>query len=231
MPRLILAFALCAFMSVSIADESVQEAKARLLEVIGNYTPGGPVTEELTAAISAAVEELERAAGTPNLIESPEMAAGHWRSLFSSQGIVGEIDVSFMTRALPGGGKKGGVAVSHEVLQELRPEEGFYRNMMVMTAGEDNVPLLHVATAKLGVAPDKPNDLTVQFRRIDFVPGRADVTLAQLRAALQLADDTPLTIELPLEQSRTSRSTVTYLDDNLRINRGKTYIAILQKVQ
>ena len=90
MARLFFALALCVFLSDSIADdlvdESIRAAKARLLEVISTYTPGGPVTEELTAAISAAADELERAAGPPNLIESPEMAAGHWRSLFFQSG-------------------------------------------------------------------------------------------------------------------------------------------------
>lgn len=219
--------------TASANPESVDDAKAALLAVIATYEPGGPVTDALTARITAAADALEQAAGAPpDLHKTPELADGQWRSLFSSQGIVGEIDVAFMTRALPGGGKRGGKATSHVVLQELRPTAGFYRNTMVMTAGENDTPLLHLATAELGIADDKPNDLTVRFRQIDFVPGRADVTPADLRTALGLGAGTPLTITVPVDPERPpSRSTVTYLDGDIRINRGERYIAVLQKIQ
>lgn len=212
---------------------SVDEARAALFEAIADYQPGAPVTDEITASISAAAAVLEQAAGKPpELAQMTDILAGQWANLFSSQGIVGEIDMAFMTRAHPGGGVSGGKALSHMVLQELNPEKNFYRNMMVMSAGENATPLLHIATAELGLAPDKPNVLQVRFKRIEFVPARADVTQDALRSVLGLPEDAHLAIDIPQDPAKpASRSTVTYLDEDLRINRGKNYIAILQKVR
>ena len=137
--------------------DGVAAAKAALFEALTDYRPGVPATEELTARIDAAAARLEQAAGgPPDLRANLARLSGQWVSLFSSQGVVGEIEVSFMTRALPGGGHAGGKALSQVVLQELRPAERFYRNMMVMTAGDRNIPLLHVATAFTDVAEEAP---------------------------------------------------------------------------
>ncbi len=212
--------------------DGVAAAKAALFEALTDYRPGVPANEELTARIDAAAARLEQAAGgPPDLRANLARLSGQWVSLFSSQGVVGEIEVSFMTRALPGGGHAGGKALSQVVLQELRPAERFYRNMMVMTAGDRNIPLLHVATAFTDVAEEAPNFLQVRFRRIEFLPGRADVTLEQLRTALALPEATPLAVNVPVDLSKpAATSEVTYLDNDLRINRGKTYVAILRKV-
>lgn len=214
-------------------EDGVAAAKAALFKRLAEYRPGAPVGEELTGRIDAAAAELERAAGgPPDLRANLERLTGQWVSLFSSQGVVGEIEVRFMTRALPGGGHAGGTALSQVVLQELRPAERFYRNMMTMLAGEPRIPLLHVATASVDVAEDAPNFLEVRFRRIEFLPGRADVTLEQLRDALALPEEAPLAVDVPMDLSKpASRSEVTYLDDDLRINRGKNYVAILRKVR
>jgi len=212
---------------------TVDQAKAALLVAVAAYDPGSPVTDEVTKSIDAAAKVLEEAAGKPpNLSEMHSILRGQWASIFSSQGIVGEIDMAFMTRAHPGGGISGGKALSHMVLQELNPENRFYRNMMVMSAGEDDLPLLHIATADVGLAQDQPNVLEVRFKRIEFVPGRADVTQEQLRAVLGLPEDAHLGIDIPQDPARpASRSTVTYVDEELRINRGKNYIAVLRKIQ
>lgn len=212
---------------------SVDDAKTALFEAISTYKPGTPVTEEITATISDAATMLEQAAGSPpQLAQMTDILTGQWANLFSSQGIVGEIDMAFMTRAHPGGGVSGGKAMSHMVLQELNPKQNFYRNMMVMSAGEDETPLLHIATAELGLAEDQPNVLQVRFKRIEFVPARADVTQDELRTVLGLPEDAHLAIDIPYDPARpASRSTVTYLDEDLRINRGKNYIAILRKVR
>lgn len=213
--------------------DAVQGAKSALLEVLADYVPGSPIGEDLKERVNEAAAALEQAAaGPPDLLANMERVSGQWVNLFSSQGVVGEIDVSFMTRALPGGGHAGGKALSKVVLQELRPAENFYRNMMVMTAGEDDIPLLHVATAMMDIDREAPNFLQVRFKRIEFLPGRADVTLEQLRGSLGLPETTPLAVNVPVDPSKpAATSEVTYLDDDLRINRGKTYIAILQKVR
>lgn len=212
--------------------DAVQQAKSALLEVLAGYEPGSQISEALKVRVSDAAAALEQAAGgPPDLLANVERVSGQWVNLFSSQGVVGEIDVSFMTRALPGGGHAGGKALSKVVLQELRPAENFYRNMMVMTAGERDTPLLHVATAMVDIDRQSPNFLQVRFKRIEFLPGRADVTLEQLREALRLPEATPLAVNVPVDLSKpAAASEVTYLDGDLRINRGKTYIAILRKV-
>jgi len=213
--------------------KDVAAAKAALLVAIAETRPGAPAGPDATARIDAAAAALEAAAGAPpDLRAAPMLADGQWANLFSSQGVVGEIDLKFMTRTLPGGGSKGGTARSLTVLQELRPEERFYRNMMVMEAGEANTPFLYIATADLGISEEKPNDLEVRFKRIEFAPARADVSLDDLRAALNVPAETPLSIAVPQDPARpASISTVTYVDEDLRINRGKDYIAVLRKVR
>lgn len=224
---------LCACASPQSQAASVEDARAALLHAIAAYTPGAPVTDEITASIDAAATALEEAAGQPpKLAEMKDILTGQWASLFSSQGIVGEIDMAFMTRAHPGGGVSGGKALSHMVLQELNPDQGFYRNLMVMSAGEDQTPLLHLATAELALAEDQPNVLLVRFKRIEFVPASAEVGLSKLRSVLGLPEDAHLAINIPYDENRpASMSSVTYLDEDLRINRGKNYIAVLRKVQ
>ena len=226
-------FLLCACVSPQSQAASVQDAKAALFDAIDAYTPGAPVTDEMTASIDAAATALEQAAAKPpKLAEMKGILTGQWASLFSSQGIVGEIDMAFMTRAHPGGGVAGGKALSHMVLQELNPDQAFYRNLMVMSAGEDQTPLLHLATAELALAEDQPNVLLVRFKRIEFVPASAEVSLPKLRSVLGLPADAHLAINIPYDEKRPpSTSTVTYLDQDLRINRGKNYIAVLRKVQ
>jgi len=132
--------------------DAVQQAKSALLEVLAGYEPGSQISEALKGRVGDAAAALQQAAGgPPDLLANIEQLSGQWVNLFSSQGVVGEIDVSFMPRALPGGGHAGGKALSKVVLQELRPAENFYRNMMVMTAGEQDTPLLHVATAMVDI--------------------------------------------------------------------------------
>lgn len=212
------------------AGQAVADARAALFTVLEGYTPGTPPDAALSARIEAAAAALERAAGPPDLQAQPGRLAGLWRTLFSSQGVFGEVDLAFMTRALPGGGASGGTAVIRQVLQDLRPAEGLYRNMMVMEVGPEALPALYFATASMQVAAQPPNGLEVSFQRIEFVPARADVGLDALRRALQLPETTPLAIEIP-PGVPASASLVSYLDDRLRINRGKDYIVVLERVQ
>lgn len=208
------------------------EARAALLGALAEYRPGAAPDAAMVARIDAAAAALERTATTPDLRESAGLATGTWLTRFSSQGVFGDIDVAFMTRALPGGGASGGKARVEQVLQELDPAKRFYRNTMVLTVGADALPVLYFATADLGVSQARPNDLEVSFKRIEFVAGRAGVSQDALRRALGLADTTPLAIDVPAMPGRgPSVSTVTYLDGQLRINRGKDYIAVLEKVR
>ena len=216
-------------------EDAVAAAKSALFEVLGDYEPGGLFSDELADRIDAAAANLEQAAGgPPDLRAAVDQLAGQWINLFSSQGIVGEIDVSFMTRNLPGGGHSGGKARSQAVIQELRPATNFYRNTLIMAAGPAQVPLMHMATATFDISDEAPNLMEVRFHQVDFVPGRADVTLAQVRESLGLSSETPLAVEVPVDLSQPApTSAVTYLDDDLRINRGtkSDYVAILRKLR
>lgn len=205
--------------------------KQALLALLAEHPAGQPVSESATEAVDAAAAALERTAAPPDLTTDGAAVEGLWINLYSSQGIVGEIDLTFMTRALPGGGNRGGKARALTVLQELNPERGFYRNMMNMVTSDGQVPFLYIATADLGISKAATNNLELAFHTITFAPASAEVSLEALRRALGLADDSPLSIRLPENPERPpSTSTVTYLDDDLRINRGKDYVAILRKV-
>lgn len=208
------------------------EARAALLDALADYRPGAVPDAALVARIDSAAAALERTAATPDLRDAADLATGTWLTRFSSQGVFGEIDVAFMTRALPGGGAAGGKARVEQVLQELDPAKRFYRNTMVLNVGAEALPVLYFATADLGVSQTRPNDLEVSFKRIEFVAGRAGISQDALRRALGLADTTPLAIDVPAIPGRgPSVSSVTYLDEQLRINRGKDYIAVLEKVR
>ncbi len=214
------------------ATTPLDTARAQLLTVLAAEPPAAVPDAATTARISAAADELERLAGTPDLRAQGARLDGVWLTRFSSQGVFGEIDVAFMTRALPGGGAPGGKARVLQVLQELQPSKGFYRNTLVLEVGAERVPVLYFATAELSISAQRPNDLEVSFRRIEFVPGRADVSIEQVRSALALAPATPLAIDVPAHPARpASVSTVTYLDESLRINRGKDYVAVLEKLR
>ena len=219
--------------TAAAGDADVEAARVALFEVLADYDPGSVINEALRERLDDAATRLEQAAGrVPDLKAETQQVTGQWQNLFSSQGIVGEIDLSFMTRALPGGGRQGGMARSLNVTQELRPADHFYRNMMVMSVGEEQLPMLYIATAGLDISPDAPNLLEVRFKRIEFLPARADVTLAQLREALLLPPDSPLAIDVPVDRSRPgATSAVVYLDNDIRINRGKDYFAILRKIR
>ncbi len=218
---------------VAAADTPARtEARAALLAALAEYRPGAAPDAAMVARIDAAAAALERTAAAPDLRDAAGLATGTWLTRFSSQGVFGDIDIAFMTRALPGGGAAGGKARVEQVLQELDPAKRFYRNTMVLTVGADALPVLYFATADFGVSQARPNDLEVSFRRIEFVAGRAGISQDVLRRALGLADTTPLAIDVPAVPGRgPSVSTVTYLDGQLRINRGKDYIAILEKVR
>ena len=209
-----LIFLACSVPQSQAAD--VDDAKAALIKALSEYTLGDPITKDITASIDAAAVALEQAAGdTPKLTEMTKILTGQWESVFSSQA------------AHP-----GSKTTAHIVLQELNPEKDFYRDMTVMSAGENKTPLLHIATADLGLAKDLPNVLEVRFHRVEFVPARADVSMKHLRSVLGLPEDARLSVDISDDSNRpVSRLTVTFVDEDLRINRGNDYIAVLRKIQ
>lgn len=215
-----------------MADAAVAGAKAALLAVIAQIQPGTPPDAATIAAVDRAATRLEATRSPPDLAADPAQLDGVWTNLFSSQGIVGEIDVAFMTRSLPGGGQPGGKARVLNVLQELRVDERFYRNMMFLEAGPTQTPIFYSATADVTVAADRPADLAVRFKRFVFAPARADVDNDAVRRALALPAGAPLALEIPADKlPPASASTVSFVDGDIRINRGKDYVAVLRRVQ
>ena len=198
------------------ADKAVVKAKAELFEALANYTLGDTITTEITESIDAAVVKLEQAAGEPpKLTDMTEILTGQWASLFSSQ-----------TWGNHGGGDSR--LTTQMALQELNLEKSFYRNMKIMNAGE--IPLLHISTAELSLAKDVPNVFELWFNHVEFVPARADVDLKELRSVLGLSEDAKLAVYMPSDAQTKSRSTVTFVDKDLRINRGKDSLEVLRKI-
>lgn len=224
---------LLASAALAVTPAHAQDAEREgLLEVLAEYEPGSAISEDMLARVDAAASALEKVAGPVDLTANGELADGLWVTRFSSQGLVGEMPVSFMTRTLPGGGAEGGTARVEGVWQELRLEDGFYRNTMLLSAGPQEVAVFYIATAKLAVSPEAPEDLQVAFREILFAPGHQSVSPPDVRAALALGDQVPLAITIPEEAAPPpSASKVTYLDGGLRINRGTNYIAVMEKVR
>ncbi|WP_416908593.1 MAG: PAP/fibrillin family protein [Polymorphobacter sp.] len=205
------------------------KAAADLLIILSGIDPTRPLADDVKARIEAAIAATEASAPAPDFGATPAAADGVWTTLYSSQGIFGDVPVSFMTRAMPGGGADGGTARVRQVWQEIDMGRGFYRNSMLLEAGPAATPIHYLATADVAPAPERPNGFGVAFRQMVFAPGAPGVDNAQVRAALALSAETPLSITVPSPQP--APATVTYLDDDLRINRGKDYVAAMQRVR
>jgi hypothetical protein len=213
--------------TAAVADDGaavLAERKAALLAAVAAYEPGTPVTPQQDRRVDAAAAALEALAGTPDLAADPSVVDGTWIALYHTHDLLHRVDVGFMSGRLYAPLTVRAMATT----QELWPKRSFYRNRMVLeTPG--GVPLIYTATARLALSAEAPNVLEVTFERFEFAPGAASVSQADLRESLGLATDTPLAIEVA--EPRTSTSTVTYVDEDLRVNRGRDYIAVMRKLQ
>lgn len=211
------------------ADDATLEAlKAQLLDVVAEYEPGTPVTPEMDAKVSDAARSLEEAVGTIDLNAQAKTLDGMWLSLYDTRNLQYQVDLKFMS----GGIFPEKMVPVRMTTQELRPEEGFYRNTMIMEAGDAKVSFHYIATAEFGVNADIANVVDVSFQTFEFVPSDAHYSTEDLRAALGLTQDTPLVLTMPAGIPP-ANSTVTYLDNDLRINRGTTtpYVSVNRKLQ
>ena len=211
------------------ADEATPDAlKAALLDVVAEYEPGTPVTPEMDAKVSEAARALEEAAGAVDLKAQADVLDGLWLSLYDTRNLHYQVDLKFMS----GGIFPEKMVPVRMTTQELRPGEGFYRNTMIMEAGDESVPFHYIATADFGVNADEANVVDVSFETFEFVPSDARYSTEDLRAALGLTADTPLVLNMPAGIPP-ANSTVTYMDDDLRVNRGTTtpYVAINKKLK
>jgi hypothetical protein len=207
---------------------ALAELKSQLYAIVAEYEPGTPVTPEMDAKVSEAAKALEEAAGVPDLNAQATTLDGTWLNIYDTRNLAYQVNLKFMS----GGVFPDTLVPVRMTTQELRPSAGFYRNTMIMEAGAEKVPFHYIATAGLGVNADKANVVDVSFKSFEFVPSDARYSGDDLRAALQLEPDTPLVLTMP-EGGPPSNSIVTYLDDELRINRGATtpYIAVMKKLK
>lgn len=198
--------------------------KAALLDVVRRYRPGAPVDTEHDAEVKAAAALLEADAGPPDLVEAPHLVDGVWLCLFDSRDLLHAADMARMTvGALP----SQRVPI-RTTFQELRPALGFYRNTMVMEAGPERLPFNYISTAQFEIRPEARNVFQVSFTSTSFVPADARVTPEALRTALGMP------AAMPLSWTQAPRgpfpSIVTYADEALRLNRGDSYISVLQRL-
>ena len=208
------------------ARAEVQDALDRVLALVAEYRPGTPVDPALDARVRSAVDALERAAGAPpDVAANPASVDGVWLCVYDTRDL---LHVAGM-RIMSGGRYPDAKIPARTTIQELRPAQGWYRNTVVLAAGPQQIPVNYEATAKLSLDPAAPNVFRVQFERLAFVPADARHDAAAVRAALGLPADAPLVIDVP--PGPASPSTVVYVDDAVRINRGKAYVSVLKRLR
>lgn len=202
-----------------------EDAKRRLLEVVAEYRPGTRVTPELDTRIRAAADLLEAmSGGAPDIRGRPALVDGVWVCLYDSRDLLHEAGMRIMS----GGLYPDARIPATSTLQILQPAQNYYRNVVLLAAGPQRIPVIYDATAQLGFDEKASNVFRVKFTRLAFLPGDARYGEADVRRALGLPDGAALVIDVP--PGPASPSTVTYVDGDLRINRGKGYIAVMRRL-
>jgi hypothetical protein len=211
--------------AVAADSTAVSAAKRALVAAVASYTPGTAVTPALDAQVKALAASLESAAGAkPDLVSNPELVHGIWVCTFDSRDLLHVAGMKIMT----GGRYPDAKIPARATVQELAPSRGFYRNTVMLAAGADAIPVNYEATAELSIDSTARNVFRVKFTQLAFVPGDARYDAAAVRTALGLPADAPLVMQVPAGPA--SPSEVTYVDADLRINRGKDYISVLRRL-
>lgn len=112
--------------------------------------------------------------------------------------------------------------------QELRPAMNFYRNIMIMRAGADRLLFSDISSANFAISAEVPNVFQVQFTTTSMVPAYGSISPEALKQALGIPNAMPLSFGGPPHGP--FPSVVTYADTDLRINRGDTYLPVLQRL-
>jgi hypothetical protein len=198
--------------------------KKILLNVVGRYEAGTPVTAILDEAVKRAARSLEDEIGPPDLVANPALVDGVWMCVFDSRDLLHQANLAVMT----GGALPAKMIPVLTTFQELRPAENFYRNTMVMRAGAQGLLFNYISSAAFTIAPEAPNVFQVSFTTTSMVPADARISPQSLREALELPESMPLSFGGPPRGP--FPSIVSYADEHLRINRGETYISVLQRL-
>jgi hypothetical protein len=202
----------------------VSDAKTALLAEIARYVPGTAVTSDLDEAVKAKALILETQSGPPDLVAEPALVDGVWLCIFDSRDLLHQANFAVMTAgALP-----AQMVPVLTTFQELRPAFNFYRNTMIMRAGEAGLLFSYISTAHFEIAREAPNVFQVSFTTTSMIPADASISPANLKAALGMPEAMPLSFGGPPRGP--FPSIVSYCDADLRINRGDTYISVLQRL-
>jgi hypothetical protein len=202
----------------------MSDAKAALLDEIARYVAGTPVTPALDDAVKAAALNLETQRGPPDLYGDPSLVDGVWLCIFDSRDLLHQANFAVMTAgALP-----AQMVPVLTTFQELRPAFNFYRNTMIMRAGEAGHLFSYISTAHFEIAREAPNVFQVSFTTTNMIPADASISPDDLKAALGMPDAMQLSFGGPPRGP--FPSIVSYCDADLRINRGDTYISVLQRL-
>jgi hypothetical protein len=205
--------------------DTQQLAKTELLAVIASHPPDRPVTSEIDVAIKAAALKLETLAGVPNVAAEPSLVEGIWMCVYDTRDLLNAAGMKIMSGGLYPDAK----IPARATIQELHPARGLYRNTVALLAGPNKIAVSYEATATLAIDPATPNLFRVKFEQLAFIPTDARYSQDDVRAALGLAASAPLVIKVP--PGPASPSEVSYVDADLRINRGKTYISVLRRLR
>jgi hypothetical protein len=217
--------ALAANAAESTAMDKLQSAKSDLLAAIATHPSDRPVTPEIDATIKARALELETLAGVPNVAAEPALVEGIWICIYDTRDLLNAAGMKIMS----GGQYPDARIPARATIQELHPARGLYRNTVALQAGPNKIAVNYEATATLAIEPATPNVFRVKFEQLAFIPTDARYSQDDVRAALGLAAGAPLVIKVP--PGPASPSEVSYVDADLRINRGKTYISVLQRLR
>lgn len=204
---------------------SLGALKAELLRLSASTDAGFAAKDDspVVARIVELAGQVEALTPIPRPVDRLALLDGRWRLLYSSFGLARETTlrrISFAT--LPRDGK---IAVTG-VYQMVDAASGHYDNHVEFTtpAGLAGV---HVTQGRFAPQEGSQNRLAIRFVGNGVYPLATDASLADLRAALGLAADTPLEAPLAFD----GWSDVTYLDDDTRLMRGNAgNLYVLTKV-
>jgi hypothetical protein len=206
-------------------DNLTADPKEDLLRLIAEYSPASPVTADFDARVKAAAAKLEATLPRPNVAANPALVEGIWLCTYDTRDLLHAAGMKIMS----GGQYPDAKIPARATIQELDPARGFYRNTVALLAGPKQIAVNYEATASLSLDPAEPNVFRVKFEQLAFVPADARYSQAEVREALGLAAGASLYIRVP--PGPASPSEVTYVDADLRINRGKTYVSVLQRLR
>jgi hypothetical protein len=196
-------------------------------ELIAEATRSGVLRkatdEELGARIAELALELEALNPTPDPTRRPDLYVGRWKTLFSTFNLEMETTLA----RLSFGKLSSGPITVGELYQEVGPEDADcrYDNVVTFTDAAGK-PGAKVMLGRFSV--DDGHKLGVVFYEV-FATPEDDRSIETFKADAGIAPDG--VVRRVIEKTPPLHSSIIYLDDDLRLNRG-VYggVYVLQKV-